>query len=68
MDKRDKHERTIKKSDERPFRIRVPGFITDDEIGLGDVIKGVTSRVGIRQCGGCRNRAEILNNWVVFKR
>ena len=68
MDKRDRREKTVKKSGQQPFRIRLPGFITDDEVGLGDVIKGVTSRVGIRQCGGCRRRAEILNNWVLFKR
>ena len=68
MDKRAKTEKTVKTAGEQPFRVKVPGFLTDEEVGLGDVIKRVTSRLGIRQCGGCRNRAEILNNWLIFRR
>jgi hypothetical protein len=51
-----------------PHRVRLPGFITDKEIGLGDVIKGATSYVGIKPCGGCERRAAALNRWVVFTR
>jgi hypothetical protein len=47
-------------------RIRLPGFITDEEIGLGDAIKQATSYVGIRPCGGCQRRARALNRWVAF--
>ena len=36
-----------------PHRVRLPGFISDEEIGLGDVIKRATSYVGIKPCGGC---------------
>lgn len=50
----------------QPLRVRLPGFITDDEIGLGDVIKRATSLVGIRPCGGCGRRAARLNRWLVF--
>lgn len=49
-----------------PRRIRLPGFITGDEVGLGDVIKRATSGVGIKPCGGCSQRAAALNRWMVF--
>ncbi|MFF1909940.1 hypothetical protein [Kitasatospora sp. NPDC058218] len=47
-------------------RVRLPGFISDEETGLGDVVKRVTSTFGIRPCGGCERRAETLNRWVGF--
>ena len=49
-------------------RVRLPGFITDEEIGLGDVIKRTTSYFGIQPCGGCERRAAALNRWMVFTR
>ncbi len=49
-----------------PHRVRLPGFISDREIGLGDVIKSVTSSLGIKPCGGCERRAAALNRWMVF--
>jgi len=49
-----------------PHRVRLPGFITDEEIGLGDVIKRATSYIGIKPCGGCQRRAAALNRWVIF--
>ena len=50
----------------QPYRIRLPGFVTEKEIGLGDVIKRATSAVGIRPCGGCEQRAATLNSWFTF--
>lgn len=50
----------------RPYRVRLPGFIKDEEVGLGDVIKRATSIVGIRPCGGCAQRARRLNSRMVF--
>jgi hypothetical protein len=50
----------------QPHRIRLPGFISDKDIGLGDVIKRATYAVGIRPCGGCAKRAAALNRWLVF--
>jgi hypothetical protein len=47
-------------------RVRLPGFITEDEVGLGDVVKRVTSAAGIRPCGGCARRADALNQWMTF--
>lgn len=49
-------------------RVSLPGFITDEEIGLGDVVKRVTTAFGIKPCGGCERRAAALNRWVVFTR
>ena len=49
-----------------PHRVHLPGFVTDDDIGLGEVIKRVTSTFGIRSCGGCERRAAALNRWFVF--
>jgi len=51
-----------------PHRIRLPGFVTDEDIGLGDVIKRVTYALGIRPCGGCERRAAALNRRFVFTR
>lgn len=48
------------------YRIRLPGFITDEDIGLGDVIKQATATIGIKPCGGCERRAAALNRWFVF--
>jgi hypothetical protein len=45
---------------------RLPGFINDDDVGLGDAIKRATSYIGIKPCGGCRRRAAALNKWFVF--
>jgi hypothetical protein len=51
-----------------PHRVRLPGFLVKEEVGLGDVIKKVTYAMGIPACGGCERRAETLNNWVKFTR
>ena len=50
----------------QPYRVRLPGFVTDEHVGLGDVIKRATSALGIRSCGGCERRAAALNRWLVF--
>jgi hypothetical protein len=52
----------------QPHRVRLPGFIrdTDEEIGLGDIIKHATSVIGVKPCGGCAQRAAALNTWLVF--
>jgi hypothetical protein len=47
-------------------RVRLPGFIGDEDIGLGDVVKRATSYFGIRACGGCEQRRIALNRWVAF--
>ena len=52
---------------ERPtHRVRLPGFVTDEDVGLGDAVKRMTYAVGIRPCGGCEQRAATLNRWLAF--
>jgi len=50
----------------QPHRVRLPGFITDEEVGLGDVVKRATSYLRIQPCGGCARRADALNRWLLF--
>jgi hypothetical protein len=44
----------------------LPGFVSDEDVGLGDAIKRVTSAFGIKTCGGCERRAAALNRWFPF--
>jgi hypothetical protein len=50
----------------QPFRVRLPGFLEDEEVGLGEVIRRATSIAGVRPCGGCARRAAQLDQWLVF--
>jgi hypothetical protein len=50
-------------------RVRVPGFLIEDEIALGDAVKKVTYAMGIKKpCSGCESRATTLNHWMTFVR
>ena len=49
-----------------PHRVRLPGFIAEQDVGLGDVIKRASYAMGIKPCGGCERRAATLNRWMVF--
>lgn len=51
-----------------PVRVRLPGFLVEEEIGLGDVFKRVTYAMGIKPCSGCEKRAATMNRWMVFTR
>lgn len=54
---------------ERPaHRVRLPGFLIEEEAGLGDLIKKTTYAMGIKPCGGCERRAAALNRWMTFSR
>jgi len=66
MNQKKEQSNTTGKSAHQPYRVRLPGFIGDEEIGLGDVIKHATSTVGIRSCDDCAKRAAMLNRWLVF--
>jgi hypothetical protein len=66
MAKKSKSKASASRSERPAHRMRLPGFMTDEEIGLGDVIKRATSYVGIKPCGGCEGRAAALNRWLVF--
>src|SRR5262245_57473550 len=59
-----KEERTgdaAKSTEHQPYRVRLPRFITDEDVGLDDVIKRGTYAIGIRPCNGCERRAAALN-------
>jgi hypothetical protein len=49
-----------------PRQVRLPGFVTGEEVGLGEVIKRATSIAGFRPCGGCSKRAAALDRRLVF--
>jgi hypothetical protein len=54
---------------EAHFAIRLPGFLIEEEIGLGEAIKRVTySLFGTKSCGGCEKRAAALNRWIHFSK
>lgn len=57
----------LNKPDRQPYRVRLPGFISDKDIGLGDIVKRATSFVGLRPCSGCAKRAALFNSWIAFK-
>jgi hypothetical protein len=54
--------------DRPPHRLRLPGFVDDEEIGLGDAVKRVSYALGISPCSGCQRRAMTLNRWIVLSR
>jgi hypothetical protein len=61
-------EKSHDSANDEPYRVRLPGFISDEEIGLGNVVKRATYAMGIRPCGGCERRAAAMNRWMVFTR
>lgn len=50
------------------YRVRLPGFLIEEEMGLGDAIKRVTYAMGVKPCAGCEKRAAALNQWMNFSR
>ena len=66
MDNEEAGNTSAGKGESQPYRVRLPGFLTEEEVGLGDIIKRATAIVGIRPCGGCESRAAVLNRWLVF--
>ena len=79
-ERRFEREKTVMKEEEkttaaaagettrRAHRVRLPGFLVEEEIGLGDVVKRATYAMGIKPCGGCEKRAAALNRWMRFSR
>jgi hypothetical protein len=55
-------------TESEPRRVRLPGFIADGEIGLGDVLRRITYAAGIKPCSGCERRSAAMNRWMVFTR
>lgn len=65
---KEKERKQSNKAELKPDRVRLPGFIIEQEVGLGDLIERVTHAMGIEPCSGCRKRATALNRWMVFTR
>jgi hypothetical protein len=59
---------TGQQPERQPHRVRLPGFLIEEEIGLGDVFKRATYSMGIKPCGSCERRAAAINRWMVFSR
>jgi hypothetical protein len=66
MEDRKKKKSNHDQHELKPYRVRLPGFLNDQDIGLGDVIKRATYAIGVKPCGGCQRRATVLNRWMVF--
>jgi hypothetical protein len=49
----------------QPRRLLLPVPIKKD-VGLGDVVKGLTAAVCIKPCSGCDGRAAALNRLLVL--
>ena len=59
----------VKDEQQQPkHRVRLPGFLVEEEIGLGDLIKKTTYAMGVKPCSGCERRAAALNRWMTFSR
>ena len=63
-----KHDTQAAISESPAHRIRLPGFLIEEEVGLGDLVKKTTYAMGIKPCGGCERRAAALNRWMTFSR
>jgi hypothetical protein len=51
-----------------PHVVRLPGFLIEQNVGLGDAIKRATYALGVKPCSGCDKRAAALNRWMIFSR
>ena len=67
MEQNVQQESPEKKNPSQPYRVRLPGFLIQEEVGLGDAIKKLSYAVGIKPCGGCSQRSAALNRWMTFK-
>jgi hypothetical protein len=64
-------EKQVRKTEHEqplPHRVRLPGFLIENEVGLGDAIKKATYAMSIKPCAGCNQRAAKLNRWMVLSR
>ncbi|MFD6878350.1 MULTISPECIES: hypothetical protein [unclassified Streptomyces] len=65
----EEHRARPSRTDRPPaHRVRLPGFVKEDDIGLGEFVKRATRSLGIRPCGDCEERARRMNEWLTFSR
>lgn len=48
----------------RPI-LRIPAPL-EKEKGLGEIVRNVTGKIGLRHCAGCQRRAALLDRWIGF--
>jgi hypothetical protein len=48
------------------FVLRLPGFVSEEPVGLGQTLARATQRLGVPTCGGCARRAAALDRWIAF--
>jgi hypothetical protein len=51
-------------SEKATHLVRLPHFIVHEPVGLGQVVKRVTSAAGIKPCEPCERRARRLDRWL----
>lgn len=66
-------DRTVDRNDSNdiesgPFRVRLPGFVAHEAVGLGDIVGRFGHALGVTPCDRCRERRDWLNRRVVFTR
>jgi hypothetical protein len=49
-----------------PHRVSIPNRLIKGEIGAGTLVRRCTTRLGLRTCAGCQDRADALNSRLVF--
>ena len=64
----DENPTAKREAQSKPYQMRLPGFIPDEAVGLGDVVQRAAYAIGIKPCGGCERRAAALNRCMVFTR
>jgi hypothetical protein len=64
--KREVGPRPVVSKVSRP-KVVVP-FPIKDQIGAGDLVKKVTTALGIRSCSGCEQRRRRMNRMLAFGR
>jgi hypothetical protein len=57
-------ESTSRHGERRTIAVRLPGFVADEPVGLGDLLKRGVARIGLQPCRGCEQRAARLNSWM----
>lgn len=44
--------------------VRLPRFLVDEPVGLGQMVKRVTTAAGVKPCAPCERRAAQLDRWL----
>ena len=59
-------ENSTGSAERQPYRLRLPAFVRDEDIGVGDVVRRTAASLAIKPCRGCERRAAMLNRWLAF--